>query len=143
VGTSGMGTWIRLAGVPGRRHRLIAGASSHGAWPWATSSFSIRKTSHMPISAYIGTVARASTTSDAFNAVADMHQREILDALITGEKAVGAIVNDLSMSQPHVYKDLRVLSAVGLVKCRAEGRHRLYRLEPANVRPLHDWVAKV
>jgi DNA-binding transcriptional ArsR family regulator len=96
----------------------------------------------MPIAEYIGPVARASTTSDVFNAVADMHRREILDALITGEKAVGAIVNDLSMSQPQVSKHLRVLSEVGLVKCRAEGRRRLYRLEPAHLRPLHDWVAK-
>jgi DNA-binding transcriptional ArsR family regulator len=87
-------------------------------------------------------VARASTTSDVFNAVADTHRREILDALITGEKAVGAIVNDLSMSQPQVSKHLRVLSEVGLVTCRAEGRRRLYRLEPALLRPLHDWVAK-
>jgi len=96
----------------------------------------------MPIAEYIGQVARASTTSDVFNAVADIHRREILDALITGEKAVGAIVNDLSMSQPQVSKHLRVLSEVGLVKCRAEGRRRLYRLEPAHLRPLHDWVAK-
>ena len=74
--------------------------------------------------------------------VAEVHRREILDALIAGEKAVGAIVNDLSMSQPQVSKHLRVLSEVGLVKCRAEGRRRLYRLEPARLRPLHDWVAK-
>ena len=96
----------------------------------------------MPMAEYIGPVARASTTSDVFNAVADMHRREILDALITGEKAVGAIVNDLSMSQPQVSKHLRVLSEVGLVKYRAEGRRRLYRLEPAHLRPLHDWLAK-
>src|SRR5580704_3102484 len=96
----------------------------------------------MPIAEYIWPVARASTTSDVFNAVADVHRREILDVLIAGEKAVGAIVNDLSMSQPQVSKHLRVLSEVGLVKCRAEGRHRLYRLEPAHLRPLHDWVAK-
>jgi DNA-binding transcriptional ArsR family regulator len=87
-------------------------------------------------------VARASTTSDVFNAVADTHRRDILDALITGEKAVGAIVNHLSMSQPQVSKHLRVLSEVGLVRCRAQGRRRLYRLEPAHLRPLHDWVAK-
>jgi DNA-binding transcriptional ArsR family regulator len=96
----------------------------------------------MPIAEYIGPVARASTTSDVFNAVADMHRREILDALITGEKAVGTIVNDLSMSQPQVSKHLRVLSEVGLVKCRAEGRHRLYRLEPARLRPLQEWLTK-
>ena len=87
-------------------------------------------------------MARASTTSDIFNAIAEAQRREVLDALIAGEKAVGAIVNDLSMSQPQVSKHLRVLSEVGLVKCRAEGRHRLYRLEPAHLRPLHDWVAK-
>jgi len=87
-------------------------------------------------------VARASTTSDVFNAVADAHRREILDALITGEKPVGAIVNDLSMSQPQVSKHLRVLSEVGLVSCRAEGRRRLYRLEPAHLQPMHTWLAK-
>ena len=86
-------------------------------------------------------MARASTTSDVFNAVADVHRREILDALITGEKPVGAIVNELSMSQPQVSKHLRVLSEVGLVSCRAEGRRRLYRLEPARLRPMHQWLA--
>src|SRR5216683_5079363 len=96
----------------------------------------------MSTTEYVGSVARASTTSDVFNAIAEARRREILDALITGEKAVGAIVDDLSMSQPQVSKHLRVLSEVGLVKCRAEGRHRLYRLEPARLRPLHDWVAK-
>jgi DNA-binding transcriptional ArsR family regulator len=87
-------------------------------------------------------MARASTTSDVFNAVADVHRREILDALITGEKPVGAIVNDLSMSQPQVSKHLRVLSEVGLVSCRAEGRRRLYRLEPARLRPMHEWLTR-
>ena len=86
-------------------------------------------------------MARAATKSDVFNAVADVHRREILDALITGEKPVGAIVDDLSMSQPQVSKHLRVLSEVGLVSCRAEGRRRLYRLEPARLRPMHQWLA--
>jgi DNA-binding transcriptional ArsR family regulator len=96
----------------------------------------------MPRSEYDQPVARASTTSDVFNAIADMHRREILDALIEGEKAVGAIVSDLSMSQPQVSKHLRVLSEVGLVRCRAEGRRRLYRLEPAHLQPFRDWLAK-
>jgi DNA-binding transcriptional ArsR family regulator len=87
-------------------------------------------------------MARAATTSDVFNAVADVHRREILDALITGEKPVGTIVNDLSMSQPQVSKHLRVLSEVGLVSCRAEGRRRLYRLEPAPLRPMHEWLTR-
>jgi DNA-binding transcriptional ArsR family regulator len=96
----------------------------------------------MSISEYDGTVARASTTSDVFNAIAEADRREILDALIAGEKPVGAIVNDLAMSQPQVSKHLRVLSEVGLVRCRAEGRRRLYRLEPARLRPLHQWLTK-
>jgi DNA-binding transcriptional ArsR family regulator len=87
-------------------------------------------------------VARSSTTSDVFNAVAEAHRRDILDTLITGEKTVGSIVNDLSMSQPQVSKHLRVLSEVGLVSRRAEGRRRLYRLEPARLRPFHEWLAK-
>jgi DNA-binding transcriptional ArsR family regulator len=96
----------------------------------------------MLISVYFWTVARSSTTSDVFNAIAEAHRREILDALVAGEKAVGAIVDDLSMSQPQVSKHLRVLSKVGLVRCRAEGRRRLYRLEPARLRPMHEWLAK-
>ena len=96
----------------------------------------------MPISEYDCVVARSSTTSDVFNAIGDVHRREILDALIAGEQTVGAIVNDLSMSQPQVSKHLRVLSEVGLVRCRAEGRHRLYRLEPARLAPFHEWLAK-
>jgi DNA-binding transcriptional ArsR family regulator len=96
----------------------------------------------MLITEYIGGVARASTTSDVFNAIAEAHRREILDALITGEKAVGAIVTDLSMSQPQVSKHLRVLSEVGLVRCRAEGRLRLYRLEAEHLRPLREWLVK-
>ena len=97
---------------------------------------------YIPISEYIAIVARSSTTSDVFNAIAEADRRAILDALIDGEKAVGAIVNDLSMSQPQVSKHLRVLSEVGLVRSRAEGRHRLYRLEAVRLRPMNDWLAK-
>jgi DNA-binding transcriptional ArsR family regulator len=87
-------------------------------------------------------VARSSTTSDVFNAIAEAHRREILDTLLDGEKPVGTIVKDLSMAQPQVSKHLRVLSEVGLVSCRAEGRHRLYRLEPDRLRPFRDWLAQ-
>jgi DNA-binding transcriptional ArsR family regulator len=96
----------------------------------------------MLISEYDGAVPRSSTTSDVFNAIGEAHRREILDTLIAGEKAVGTIVTDLSMSQPQVSKHLRVLSEVGLVSCRAEGRHRLYSLEPTRLRPFQDWLAK-
>src|SRR5690349_21650168 len=87
-------------------------------------------------------MARSSTTADVFNAVAEAHRRDILDTLHEGEKAVGTIVSALRLSQPQVSKHLRVLSEVGLVRCRADGRRRLYRLEPERLRPLHDWVAK-
>jgi DNA-binding transcriptional ArsR family regulator len=87
-------------------------------------------------------MARSPTTSDVFNAIAEAHRREILDTLIAGEKAVGAIVDDLPMSQPQVSKHLRVLSEVGLVRCRADGRRRLYSLEPSRLRPMHEWLAK-
>ena len=87
-------------------------------------------------------VARASATADVFNAVAEGRRREILDLLISGEKAVGTIVADLSLSQPQVSKHLRVLSEVGLVRSRAEGRRRLYSLEPARLRPFQEWLAK-
>ena len=69
-------------------------------------------------------MARTSTTSDVFNAVAEARRRDNLDALIAGEKPVGTIVNDLSLSQPQVSKHLRVLSKVGLVCSRAEGPAR-------------------
>jgi DNA-binding transcriptional ArsR family regulator len=95
----------------------------------------------MPIEEYVAVMARSSATADVFNAVAEARRREILDLLIAGEKAVGAIVDDLSMSQPQVSKHLRVLSEVGLVRCRADGRRRLYRLEPARLRPLQQWLA--
>jgi DNA-binding transcriptional ArsR family regulator len=77
-----------------------------------------------------------------FNAVAEAPRRAILDTLITGEKAVGAIVEDLSLSQPQVSKHLRVLSDVGLVSSRADGRRRLYSLEPERLGPFHEWLAK-
>ena len=85
---------------------------------------------------------RAAATTDVFSAIAEGHRRDILDALSGGEKAVGAIVDDLSMSQPQVSKHLRVLSEVGLVRCRPDGRRRLYRLEPSRLRPFQEWLAK-
>ena len=97
---------------------------------------------HADIRIYREAVARSSTTSDVFNAVAEARRRDILDTLIAGEKAVGTIVDDLSMSQPQVSKHLRVLSEVGLVRCRADGRRRLYSLEPERLLPFRDWLTK-
>jgi DNA-binding transcriptional ArsR family regulator len=96
----------------------------------------------MLILEYLDNVTRTATRPDVFNAIAPPDRREILDALIAGEKAVGTIVNDLSMPQPQVSKHLKVLSEAGLVRCRVDGRHRLYRLEPARLRPFREWLAK-
>jgi DNA-binding transcriptional ArsR family regulator len=87
-------------------------------------------------------MVRSATTPDVFNAIADWHRREILDVLVGGEMPVGAIVDELAISQPQVSKHLRVLSQVGLVRCRAVGRHRLYRLDPTCLKPLQEWTAK-
>jgi DNA-binding transcriptional ArsR family regulator len=86
-------------------------------------------------------MARAATTTDAFNAVAEPRRREILDLLADGERPVGDMVGLLGMSQPLVSKHLRVLREVGAVEVREEGRRRLYRLNAQALRPIHDWVS--
>ena len=90
----------------------------------------------------IGGMARAATTADAFNAVAEPRRREILDALSGGEQPVNALVRTLSVPQPQVSKHLRVLREVGVVDVRNEGRQRLYRLNGQALKPIHDWVER-
>ncbi|HEX2196216.1 MAG TPA: metalloregulator ArsR/SmtB family transcription factor [Actinomycetota bacterium] len=85
-------------------------------------------------------MARAATTTDAFNAVAEPRRRQILDALAGGERSVGELVDALELAQPQVSKHLKVLREVGLVDVREEGRHRLYRLNGEPLKPIHDWV---
>jgi DNA-binding transcriptional ArsR family regulator len=85
-------------------------------------------------------MARAATTSDAFNAVAEPRRRDILDYLALQERAVGDIVGTLSMEQPSVSKHLRVLRDVGLVRLRRKGRHVFYRTNAEAIRPLHEWT---
>jgi DNA-binding transcriptional ArsR family regulator len=85
-------------------------------------------------------VARAATTADAFNAVAEPRRREILDVLADGERPVNDIVAKLALAQPQVSKHLRVLREVGVVDVRNEGRQRLYRLNGHSLKPIHDWV---
>lgn len=85
-------------------------------------------------------MARAATTADAFNAVAEPRRREILDALSDGERPVNDLVEILGLGQPQVSKHLRVLREVGLVAVRHEGRQRLYRLDGRPLKPIYDWV---
>jgi DNA-binding transcriptional ArsR family regulator len=85
-------------------------------------------------------VARAATTTDAFNAVAEPRRRQILDALAAGERPVNELVRLTGLAQPQVSKHLRVLREVGAVDVRDEGRHRLYRLNGHALKPIHDWV---
>jgi DNA-binding transcriptional ArsR family regulator len=85
-------------------------------------------------------MARAATTADAFNAVAEPRRRQILDALAGGERPVNELVSLLGLAQPQVSKHLRVLREVGAVDVRDEGRRRLYRLNGHALKPIHDWV---
>ena len=85
-------------------------------------------------------MARAATTTDAFNAVAEPRRRQILDLLADGERPVNDLVERLGLAQPQVSKHLRVLREVGLVDVRDEGRRRFYRLNGEPLKPIHDWV---
>jgi DNA-binding transcriptional ArsR family regulator len=85
-------------------------------------------------------MARAATTTDVFNAVAEPRRREILDALAGGERPVNDLVHALGLPQPQVSKHLRVLREVGAVEVRDRGRQRLYRLNGHALKPIHDWV---
>jgi DNA-binding transcriptional ArsR family regulator len=86
-------------------------------------------------------MARAATTADAFNAVAEPRRRQILDVLAGGERPVNDLVRLLGVAQPQVSKHLRVLREVGVVDVRNDGRQRLYRLNGHALKPIHDWVA--
>jgi DNA-binding transcriptional ArsR family regulator len=86
-------------------------------------------------------MARAATTTDAFNAVAEPRRRQILDLLAEGERPVNDLVGLLGLAQPQVSKHLRVLREVGAVEVRDEGRRRLYRLNGQALKPIHDWVS--
>jgi len=85
-------------------------------------------------------MARAATTADAFNAVAEPRRRQILDVLAGGERPVNDLVAQLGLAQPQVSKHLRVLRQVGAVDVRGDGRRRLYRLNGEALKPIHDWV---
>jgi DNA-binding transcriptional ArsR family regulator len=85
-------------------------------------------------------MARAATTADAFNAVAERRRRQILDLLAGGERPVNELVRLLGLAQPQVSKHLRVLREVGVVDVRTDGRQRLYRLNGRALKPIHDWV---
>ena len=85
-------------------------------------------------------MARAATTTDAFNAVAEPRRRQILDVLAAGERPVNELVRELGLAQPQVSKHLRVLREVGAVDVRNEGRRRLYRVNGHALKPIHDWV---
>jgi DNA-binding transcriptional ArsR family regulator len=89
----------------------------------------------------MASMARAATTADAFNAVAEPRRRQILDVLSGGEeRPVNDLVGVLGLAQPQVSKHLRVLREVGVVDVRNEGRQRLYRLNGHALKPIHDWV---
>jgi len=85
---------------------------------------------------------RAATTSDAFNAVAELRRRDILEFLAPRERAVNEVVAALRLAQPSVSKHLRVLLDVGLVQVRRDGRQQLYRTNAEALKPVHEWTAR-
>jgi DNA-binding transcriptional ArsR family regulator len=87
-------------------------------------------------------MARAATTADTFNAVAEPRRRQILDVLAGGERPVNDLVSELGLAQPQVSKHLRVLREVGAVDVREDGRQRMYRLNGRALKPIHDWVSE-
>jgi DNA-binding transcriptional ArsR family regulator len=118
------------AGLFGRDHQRRAGSLSLD-----TAGLYIFRYGDM-----IPPMARAATTADVFNAVAEPRRRQILDLLVGGERPVNDLVRLLGMAQPRVSKHLRVLREVGVVDVRDEGRQRLYRLNGPALKPIHDWV---
>ncbi len=86
-------------------------------------------------------MARAATTSDVFNAVAEPRRREILIFLLDRERPVSDVVEKMRLDQPSVSKHLRVLHDVGLVRVRRNGRHKLYQTRAEGMKPLHEWAA--
>lgn len=86
-------------------------------------------------------MARAATTTDAFNAVAEPRRRHLLDLLAQGERSVGELVALTELGQPQVSKHLRVLREVGAVRVRDAGRQRLYRVDGRALKPIHDWIS--
>lgn len=86
-------------------------------------------------------MAPTATTADVFGAIAEPQRRRILDLLVAGERPVGDLVAATGLAQPQVSKHLRILRAVGAVDVREDGRRRLYRVDGAALKPIHDWVA--
>lgn len=87
-------------------------------------------------------MARAATNTDAFNAIAEPRRREIVDLIGDGELSVNEIVDAMPISQPQVSKHLKVLTEVGVLKARADGRRRIYRLDATALLPVYDWVSE-
>lgn len=87
-------------------------------------------------------MARAATTSDAFNAIAEPRRRQILLLLADREYSVNELVGILRVDQPSVSKHLRVLRDTGLVRMRCDGRQKLYRTNAEGIRPLHEWASE-
>jgi DNA-binding transcriptional ArsR family regulator len=85
-------------------------------------------------------MARAATTTDAFNALAEPRRRQIVEALAGGERPVNDLVREVGLAQPQISKHLRVLRETGVVHVREQGRQRVYRLNGHALKPIHDWV---
>src|SRR5215212_3240569 len=115
-----------------------AADTGHDSHPTRPARFLLLE--HMLISEYNGAMARAATTSDVFNAIAEPQRRQILVLLRAGERPVTEVARELGVTQPGASKHLRVLREVGLVRDRKAGKQRLYGLDARGLRPVHEWT---
>lgn len=125
--------------APHKKSDALACFTTYFVRSEARKAFGSRLT-YSYIGIYILLMARASTTSDAFNAVAEPRRREILEYLAGGERAVGDVVVRLGIEQPSVSKHLKVLRQVGLVRVRRHGRQMFYQANASAIRPLYEWT---
>jgi DNA-binding transcriptional ArsR family regulator len=128
--------WLAGRGRPWGAERLVE------VVVWKVRRMTRRGLTRMPIWTYDLGMARAATTTDAFNAIAEPRRRDIVECLASGELAVGELGAAVGQSQPQVSKHLRVLKDVGIVTARDEGRRRLYRINGAALRPVHQWTSQ-
>jgi DNA-binding transcriptional ArsR family regulator len=120
-----------MAERPGRPRKIQASGTASGAADGGNAAAGTTT---------VGTATAGTATADRFAALADATRRRLLEQLASGDLAVSELMNGLDMSQAAVSQHLRVLREAGLVTARKEGRHRYYRLRPAALTELRDWL---
>jgi DNA-binding transcriptional ArsR family regulator len=134
---------VQYAKAPATPRPISTGTTARTSSSWPSSDTTRPIANRLDVFRYrnmMAAMARAATTSDAFNAIAEPQRRDILALLRAGERPVTDLAQELGMSQPGASKHLRVLREVGLVRVRGAGKQRLYGLDARGLRPVHEWV---